>query len=168
MTAILPGSFDPVTLGHLDLVRRGSLLFDKIIIAILENHAKTPLFTVDERLEMLRKETSDIKGIEIEIFSGLLAEYAKKRGVKIILRGMRSETDAAYEIPMAQANKTINDELETFFLISDSSYGFVSSALIREISVLGKKTDFNDKILEKWVPASVLTALRKKQSCDIM
>ena len=160
MTAILPGSFDPVTLGHIDLIRRGALLFDVIIAAVLDNPAKIPLFSVKERVDMLMTETACIPGVEVEAFSGLLAEFAKKRNVRYILRGVRTQMDAAYEIPMAQANSKLLEGLETVFLITDPAYGFMSSSLIREIAAFAN--NFDDKILNQWISPAVKDALKKK------
>jgi len=163
--AVFPGSFDPVTLGHLDILKRGSQLFDEIIVAVLNNPNKTPLFTMQERINMLQAVTVNIPNVSIETYSGLLAAFAKKRGAKFILRGVRSEVDFAYEVPMAQANKQLMDELETILLITDPAYAYVSAGLIREIAAAGyvaSDIDFDDKVLDQWVSPAVKHMLKNK------
>ena len=167
MTAIFPGSFDPVTLGHLDLLKRAALVFDTIIVAILVNPAKKPLFTTKERVHMLQVETKDIPGVQIESFSGLLAEFAKKREVRYILRGIRSTSDATYEIPMAQANGKLLAGLETILFVTDPKFGYMSASLIREIASAAYNEDngldtFDDKLLDQWIPPMVKKMLKEK------
>ena len=175
MTAIFPGSFDPVTLGHLDLIKRGSQLFDKIIVAVLHNPAKSPLFTIQERIDLLQEATKDISGIQIEAYNGLLAEFAKKRKARYILRGIRSEADCAYEIPMIQANRRLADGPETVLLVADPAYNYISAGLIREIAAAGytgagshegsgslADSSFDDKVLDQWVTPAVKNMLKSK------
>jgi len=163
VTAVFPGSFDPVTLGHLDLIKRASLLFD-VIVAVLHNPAKKPLFTVEERLALLREETASIASVKVEEYSGLLAKFAKDRKIRYILRGVRTEADCAYEIPMAQANRKLEEELETVILVTDPSYGYMSASLIREIAAAGYADGFDDTALNQWVSPNVKEALKKKCS----
>ena len=165
MTAVFPGSFDPFTLGHEDILRRGAKLFDKIIIAVLHNPAKAPLFTVQERLNMLG--TIDLPGVSAEEHRGLLADFAKQRGAKYILRGVRTEADCAYEIPMAQANAKLNEGPETVILVSDPAFSYMSASLIREIATAAYSSPgFDDRILDQWVSPAVKDMLRAK--CGII
>ena len=174
MTILFPGSFDPVTLGHLDLIKRGAQLFDNIIAAVLHNPAKQPLFTVQERVQMLQIAVKDIPKVQVESYSGLLAEYAKKKGVSYILRGVRSQADCAYEIPMAIANcqMTANANapgIETILLITNPAYAHVSAGLVREVAAAGysdtgssNSTNFDDNVLDQWVSPAVKDMLRNK------
>ena len=161
MTAVFPGSFDPVTLGHLDLIKRASRLFE-VTVAVLFNPTKTPLFTIEERLALLKEETANISNVKVEEYNGLLAKFAKDRKIGYILRGVRTEADCAYEIPMAQANRKLGEGLETVILVTDPSYGYVSASLIREVATIGYKNDFDDKALEEWVSPKVKEALKNK------
>jgi len=135
--AIYPGSFDPVTNGHIDIARRGLLLFDRIIIAILYNPGKEFLFTVDERLEMLRESMSGIEGIEFDTFDGLTVDYARKRNVRAILRGMRAVSDFEYEFQLALMNRKLNRDVETVFLMTGMRWIFTSSSIIKEAAKFG-------------------------------
>ncbi len=119
-TVIYPGSFDPVTLGHLQVIRRAAKMFDKVIVAVLINSSKTPTFSVDERMDLLRQVTADLENVEIAGFDGLLAEYARERGVNAIVKGLRAVSDFEYEFQMAIANKKLNPDLETIFITADS------------------------------------------------
>lgn len=131
--AIYPGSFDPITNGHLDLITRGSELFDHLIVAVLTNLEKQPLFTVGERVEMLQEVTRGISNVSVDTFSGLLVEYAWQKKAQVILRGIRAFTDYEYELQMALMNRNLAPTLETVFLMPAVSYTFVSSRLVREI-----------------------------------
>ena len=162
MTALFPGSFDPVTLGHEDLIKRGAGLFDKVIVAVLNNPAKTPLFTVQERIDILQEVLKDIKAVQVEAYDGLLAAFAKKRGIRYILRGVRSGNDCAYEIPLAQANRQLGDGLETVMLITDPNYAYMSAGLVREIAAAGYASGFDDKVLDQWVSPVVKDMLKSK------
>ena len=128
-TVIYPGSFDPVTLGHLQVIRRAAKMFDKVIVAVLINSSKTPTFSVDERMDLLRQVTADLENVEIAGFDGLLAEYARERGVNAIVKGLRAVSDFEYEFQMAIANKKLNPDLETIFITADSD--------VREIGSMG-------------------------------
>ena len=162
MTALFPGSFDPVTLGHIDLIKRGLQLFDHVIVAVLNNPAKAPLLTVQERIELLHKAVKGIQGVQVEAYSGMLAELARQRNVRYILRGVRSGADCDYEIPLAQANKKLDDGLETVLLVTDSTYSYMSAGLIREIAAAGYASGFDDKVLDQWVPLIVKDMLKSK------
>jgi pantetheine-phosphate adenylyltransferase len=139
--AIYPGSFDPVTNGHLDLIERGEKMFDLVIVAVLRNVEKQPLFTVPERVEMLREVTRRWPGVEVDVFDGLLVEYARKRGAGVILRGIRAVSDYEYELQMALMNRKLEPRLETVFMLPGESYSYLSSKLVREIARLGASLD---------------------------
>ncbi len=131
--AIYPGSFDPITSGHLDLIERGSQLFDHLIVAVLTNIEKGPLFTVEERVEMLRQVTAGFKNVSVDTFSGLLVDYAMRKKARVILRGIRAFSDYEYELQMALMNRKLEPGLETVFLMPAESYSYVSSRLVKEI-----------------------------------
>jgi len=135
--AIYPGSFDPVTLGHIDITKRGLKLFDHIIVAILHNPGKKSLFTIDERLEMLNESMAGIENIEFDTFDGLLVDYAQKRGAHAVLRGMRAVSDFEYEFQLALMNRKLNREVETVFLMTGLRWIFTSSSIIKEAARFG-------------------------------
>lgn len=135
--AVYPGSFDPCTNGHLDVIKRASRLFDKVIVAVLINESKTPLFSVDERTEMLKLATGDIKNVEVRSFSGLLVEFMKEVGSRVIVKGIRAVSDFEYEFQMALTNQALYEELETLFLHTSKEYMFLSSSIVREIARYG-------------------------------
>ena len=155
--AIYPGSFDPVTNGHLDLIERGEKMFDKLIIAVLKNVEKVPLFSVSERVEMLREVTRQWDSVEVDVFEGLLVDYARKRGAAVILRGIRAISDYEFELQMALMNRKLEPRLETVFMLPGESYSYLSSKLVREIAHLGGPTT-------GLVPPSVEQRLRAKVS----
>ena len=136
-TAIYPGSFDPFTNGHLNIINRAMKVFDKIIVSVAHNVSKKTIFTIDERVELIRQIFKDNPQIEVDSFHGLLVEYAKLKKTSILLRGMRSVSDFEYEMQMAISNKTLNPDLETVFMVTDSKYTHISSSLIKEIVTLG-------------------------------
>ncbi len=135
--AIYPGSFDPVTYGHLDLIERGSKIFDRLIVSVLRNLEKTPLFNVDERVEMLTEVTSAWPNVEIDVFAGLLVDYAELRKANVILRGIRAVSDYEYELQMAMMNRKLRPNVETVFMMPAEAYSYLSSHMVREIARLG-------------------------------
>jgi pantetheine-phosphate adenylyltransferase len=137
VVAIYPGSFDPITSGHLDVIERGSRLCDRLIVSILQNEAKAPLFSVEERIEMLSEVTSPFRNVEVDSFGGLLADYALRRGARVILRGIRAISDYEYELQMALMNRRLQPQLETVFLLAGEQFSFISSKLVKEVISLG-------------------------------
>lgn len=137
LTAIYPGSFDPITNGHLDLVQRGVKIADRLIVAVLNNQHKNPLFTFAERVEMAREILAPHPNVEVDHFSGLLIDYAAAKGANLILRGIRAISDYEYELQMALMNRRLNPSIETVFLMPREDYSFVSSRLIKEVMRLG-------------------------------
>ena len=135
--AIYPGSFDPVTNGHLDLIGRGEKMFDRLIVAVLKNMEKEPLFTVPERVDMLREVTKPFRSVEVDVFQGLLVDYARKRDAAVILRGIRAVSDYEYELQMALMNRKLEPRLETVFMLPGETYSYLSAKLVREIAQLG-------------------------------
>lgn len=135
--AVYPGSFDPVTYGHLDIIKRVANIYDELIVAIAQNVAKVPLFTLEERLEMLRESVKDIKNVYVDYFDGLLVDYLKRVEAKIIVRGLRAVSDFEYEFQQALANKKLYPECETIFLVTDSKYAYLSSSMAKEIAKFG-------------------------------
>lgn len=155
--AIYPGSFDPVTNGHLDLIGRGEKMFDRLIVAVLKNVEKEPLFSLSERVEMLREVTKQWDSVEVDVFDGLLVDYARKRGAGVILRGIRAVSDYEYELQMALMNRKLEPQLETVFMLPGESYSYLSAKLVREIAQLGGP-------LSGFVPLVVEQRLRSKVS----
>ena len=137
LIAIYPGSFDPITNGHLDLIERSARLVDELVIAILHNQKKTPLFSVEERLDMLREATVKCDHVEVDSFEGLLVDYAAGRGANLIIRGIRAISDYDYEWQMALMNRRLRPEIETMFLMAGEAYSFISSQLVKEVLRLG-------------------------------
>lgn len=154
--AIYPGSFDPVTNGHVDIVQRGRTLFDEIIVAILHNPNKKGLFSIDERMDMLKESMKGISGISFDTFSGLLVDYANQSGANAILRGMRAVSDFEYEFQMALMNKKLNRDIQTVFLMTGLRWIFTSSSIIKEAAQFGGDISdmvppvVNQKIIEKY------------------
>jgi pantetheine-phosphate adenylyltransferase len=155
--AVFPGTFDPFTKGHMDLVQRALSFFDKVIIAILDNTKKSTLFTVDERKQLIAKALVDLsERIEIDSFSGLLVEYLKTRETQIVIRGLRAISDFDYEAQMAIMNRNLSPDVETFFLMSREEYSYISSSLVRQVALLGGD-------VHKFVAPSVAEAMSKKK-----
>lgn len=136
-SAVYPGSFDPCTNGHLDIIDRSAQLFDKVIVAVLTNSSKTPVFTVNERIELLKTATADYSNVEVCSFSGLLVDFLRKIDVKVVIKGIRAVSDFEYEFQMALTNKALYPELETLFMHSSQEYMFLSSSVVREVAKYG-------------------------------
>lgn len=135
--AVCPGSFDPATNGHIDIIERAAKLFDKVIVAVLNNPRKQPLFSVDERVEILKKACNHMENVEIDSFSGLLTDYAKSRNANAIVKGLRAVSDFEYELQMALMNKKLNPEIETVFIMTSSRYSYLSSSIVKEVAKFG-------------------------------
>ncbi|MCC6759019.1 MAG: pantetheine-phosphate adenylyltransferase [Candidatus Omnitrophica bacterium] len=149
-TAIYPGSFDPVTYGHIDLIGRAAKIFDKVIVAVAHNYHKKPLFTTPERLKMLKDATRGMKGVTVESFDGLVIEYARTKKVNVLIRGLRMISDFEYEFQMALTNRRLANDIETVFLMPSENYAFLSSTLIKEAAALGADiSQFVPKFVEK-------------------
>ena len=153
--AIYPGSFDPITNGHLDLIERASKHFDRLIVAILRNETKEPLFTVDERMEMLREVIAGYPNVELDSFDGLLVDYAAARGATVLMRGIRAISDYEFELQMALMNRRLRPEIETVFLMAGEAYSFLSSRLVKEVISLGGN-------ITGLVPPAVAVRLQKR------
>ena len=148
--AIYPGSFDPVTSGHLNIIRRAANIFDKLIVCVMVNAGKNPMFTLEERVELIRRVTADIPNVEVDSSSELLAEYAKRRGSCVIIKGLRAATDFENEFQMALINRKINPELDTMFLTAESQYMYMSSSIVKELGRYG--VDLSDFLPEAIIP----------------
>ncbi len=136
--AVYPGSFDPVTYGHLDIIRRAADIFDELIVSVLNNKAKTPLFSVEERVKILEEATKDLPNVQIDSFSGLLIDYAREKDLHVAVRGLRAITDFEYELQIAQTNRKFsNEELDTVFLTTSLEYAYLSSSTVKEIASFG-------------------------------
>jgi len=156
IVAVYPGSFDPFTHGHLDLIGRSTHLFDKLVVAVLENPKKQPLFSVDERIEMIRESVGDASSnIEVDSFEGLLVDYCSKKGCRVVLRGLRAVADFEYELQMANMNRHLNTKVETVFIMANDAFFYVSSNLVKEAATLGGD-------VSKLVPPSVAPRLYAK------
>ncbi len=153
--AICPGSFDPITNGHLDVIQRAARLFDKVIVAVSVNQPKGPLFSVAERLEMARLAAVHLPNVEADTFSGLLVDYVGRRGAHAVVRGLRAVSDFEFEFQLALMNRKLNEQVETIFMMPRESYTFLSSRLVKEIASLGGDVG-------EFVPPPVLAALRKR------
>lgn len=153
--AIYPGSFDPITNGHLDVLQRAAGIFDKLIIAVARDNAKQSLFSVDERVELIRNAAAEIPGIEVMPFEGLLVDFARKQQACALVRGLRAVSDFEFEFQLALMNRKLEPNLETLFLMPREEYTYISSRLVKEICRLGGH-------IEQFVPPNVVTALRSK------
>lgn len=155
--AVYPGSFDPVTNGHLDVIKRSAAVFDKVIVGVLDNAAKKPLFTVQEREEMLKRVVSGIKNVEVHSFSGLLVDFMKQFDSAVIIKGLRTISDFEYEFQMALLNKTLSPNVETFFMMTDSRYSYISSSMVKEVARWGGSID-------EFVPCDIIEEIERKMS----
>ena len=153
--AIYPGSFDPVTIGHLNIIQRAANIFDKLIVCVMVNAGKNPMFTLEERVELIRRVTKDIPNVEVDSSSELLAEYAHRRGSCVIVKGLRAGSDFENEFQMALINKKINPELDTMFLTAESQYMYLSSSMVKELGSYG--VDLSD-----FLPEEIITDFQKK------
>jgi pantetheine-phosphate adenylyltransferase len=156
VTALCPGTFDPVTNGHLDIIERAGEHFDRVIVAVLENPSKQPLFSLEERVAMLKEAVADRAGVEVESFAGLLVEFAKGKGARVLVKGLRAVSDYEYEIQMAQMNRRLG-EVETFFMTTSPKFSFLSSSLVKEVARYGGD-------VSSLVPAHVARALAERLS----
>ena len=154
--AVYPGSFDPVTNGHVDIIRRGAHLFDRIIVAVLMNLEKAPLFSVRERVEIAQEIFAGSANVEVDTFDGLLVDYARKRGARVIVKGLRAVSDFEFEMQMALMNRKLNPDVETVFMMPTQPYTYVSSRLVKEVVALGGPVD-------GLVPEIVEKRLREKK-----
>lgn len=132
--AVYPGSFDPITNGHLDIIRRASKVYDKLIVGVLDNINKKPVFSARERMEMIKSVTADISNVECDTFNGLLVDFAKANHASVIVKGLRTVADFEYEFQMALLNKALNPEFETMFLMTDTKYSYISSSMVKEVA----------------------------------
>ncbi len=152
--ALYPGSFDPLTMGHLNIIRRAAKLYDELTIGVVSNPSKASMFTLEEREEMLRDALKDLPNVKVDHFSGLLADYVNRMGFDVVVRGLRATTDFEYEIQMAQMNaRLFNESVETVFLMTDPQYSFISSSVVKEVQSLGGCIDglVPDEILKRMV-----------------
>jgi len=155
MKAVYPGSFDPITNGHIDIIERGLAIFDEVIVAIARNSGKKPLFSIKERVKILNEVTNGFKGIKIDIFDGLLVDYVKKVGAKAVIRGLRAVSDFEYEFQMAITNRKLGNDVETIFLMSSEKYSYLSSSIVKEVASYGGN-------VSGMVPEKIVKALDKK------
>ena len=153
--AVYPGSFDPVTNGHLDIIERSAKIFDRVIVAVLHNSAKHPAFSVNEKLDMLKLATEHLPNVEIDTFDGLLVDYTKLKKAQTIIKGLRAVSDFEYELQMAMVNHKQNPEIETLFMMTSADYSFLSSSIVRELAYHGGK-------LEGMVPEKIIPFIYKK------
>ncbi|MBA4538810.1 pantetheine-phosphate adenylyltransferase [Bacillus aquiflavi] len=157
--AVCPGSFDPITYGHIDIIARGAKVFDEVNVVVLNNAAKKPLFTVEERLALIKRVTSNIPNVKVDAYSGLLIDYAKSVNANAIIRGLRAVSDFEYEMQITSMNRVLDDKIETFFIMTNSQYSFLSSSIVKEVA----KYDGN---ISELVPPSIEKALKKKFGFD--
>jgi len=154
-TAVYPGSFDPITYGHLDILYRGLKIFDKIIIAVAKNIEKNPLFTVEERMEMIRETLKGSENVIVDSFDGLLVDYLRKMNAKFVIRGLRAMSDFDYEFQMASVNRTLNPDIDTIFMMTSRDFFFISSRTVKEVASYGGS-------VKEFVPPNVEKRLKEK------
>lgn len=155
LRAVYPGSFDPVTNGHLDIIRRSRCLADELIVGVLNNKAKTPLFSVEERVKMLEEMAKNMTGVKVVPFEGLLVDFAKEMSAGIVVRGLRAVTDFEYELQMAQTNNKLSPELETVFLTTSLEYSYLSSTIVKEVAAFGGD-------ISQFVPETIERRIQEK------
>ena len=154
-TAVYPGTFDPVTYGHIDLIRRAQKIFDHVVVAVAHNPGKGPMFTVDERVRMLKRATRSMRGVVIDHFDSLAVDYVRRQGSRVMIRGLRMLSDFEYEFQMALTNRKLSDDVETIFMMPSEQYAYVSARLLKEAGAFGAN-------LSAFVPSFVAEALRRK------
>lgn len=157
LKAIYPGSFDPVTRGHYDIICRSCKIVDKLIVGVLNNKAKMPLFSVEERVKMLKEVTKDLDNVKVVPFDGLLVEFARQQKARLVIRGLRAITDFEYEIQMSQTNHKLEPEVETMFLTTNLKYSYLSSTIVREVAAFGGD-------ISQFVPETVAKSIKEKMS----
>lgn len=153
--AVVPGSFDPVTKGHLDIIKRAADVFDIVYVAVLNNSSKKPLFTVEERMELIREVTMDLPNIQVESSTGLLIDYCQQKNAKAIVRGLRAVSDFEYEMQITSMNRVLDENIETFFIMTKNQYSFLSSSIVKEVAKYGGN-------VSELVPIQVEVALKSK------
>lgn len=153
--AVYPGSFDPVTNGHLDIIERASHVYDKVIVGVLNNKSKMPLFSTEERVDMIKCVTKDLDNVDVKSFTGLLVDFAKENGASVIVKGLRTVADFEYELQMALLNKALNPEFETMFLMTNTKYSYISSSMVKELA--GYNGD-----LTGLVPKKIISKIKEK------
>lgn len=153
--AVVPGSFDPITNGHIDIITRAAAVFGEVYVVLLNNSSKNPLFSVEERVELIQRVTAHIPNVRVDTFSGLLMEYAQNIGASAIIRGLRAVSDFEYEMQITSMNRVLNEEIDTFFIMTKNQYSFLSSSIVKEVAKYGGN-------ISELVPEEVENALRKK------
>jgi len=153
--AVVPGSFDPITNGHLDIIEKAAKVFPEVRVAVMNNSSKNPLFTVEERIQLIREVTSSHSNVVVESSSGLLINYARKVGASVIVRGLRAVSDFEYEMQITSMNRMLDESIETFFVMTKNNYSFLSSSIVKEVAQYGGN-------ISALVPVQVETALKKK------
>ncbi len=153
--AIYPGSFDPVTYGHLDIIKRAAMIFDEITVSVLNNSGKSPLFSIEERVKILEEVTKDMPNVKVDSFNGLLVEHAKKSGADVVIRGLRAITDFEYELQLSQTNRKLCDQVDTVFLTTSLDYAYLSSSTVKEVASYGGD-------ISKFVPPYVAEMVYRK------
>lgn len=153
--AVYPGSFDPITNGHLDVIERASRLYDKLVVGVLNNSNKKPLFSAEERVDMIKRVTGHLENVEVDAFTGLLVDFAKSKGATVIVKGLRTVADFEYEFQMALLNKSLNPEYETMFMMTNTKYSYISSSMVKELA--GFKGN-----LAGLVPCEIIEQIKEK------